>query len=465
MLASMGQKGRLLLCPKVIFLNCCYRAGSKLDIKLALRYNIDHLIYFKIVFIMQNEPREYFTIGDNNCGPRAIVQSLLLEGFGNPLQRRFVCDFLIGIFARNKSSELPYARPGSDNRYLPGRLLVGRALFGCSDPRRPYDRINEDVNRLPLNQKGQLEQQVENFIRTYESLATTLDNFNLLVEAFMPLDHGVRATHDHIIYLLAAYVRFDMNRVLDEKTNPHPYVQHFNANAREVLIVADCLYLPDKDGKTNSQNIIEANRILERSVHFPFAICYLATQNIGAQLINKMGRNKVDDCYNVAPDLNPVLFLTILTTGNHFSVQANPFRSVEQHSAVIPRADHQESSLQNTDLFEVKPVIDEQSSAIRTPDIVNLGMFGPLPVKVAHHDEYSTLNLNKNMMENNWVRLGALVGILSGVTFAAGCISLSLVSAGLALALLFIYVGHKQLQLRSEVDPVAPLSNHSSPKI
>ena len=257
-----------------------------------------------------------------------------------------------------------------------------------------------------------------------------------------------------------------MNRVLDEKTNPHPYVQHFNANALDSLIVVDCMHPVDKYGKTNSQTIIEANHNLERSVYFPFAICYLATQNIGAQLIHKLGY-KVDDCYNVARDLDPELLLTILTTDNHFSVKA-PLRSVQQSCAAAPHPVNQASSLQNTDLFEVQPVIGDQSSAIPTldsslqdsPRSVN-GMFGARPGEASHHAEDSTLNLNKNMMENNWVRLGALVGILSGVTFAAGCISLSLVSAGLALALLFIYIGHKQLQLRSEVDPVVSSTNHS----
>ena len=65
---------------------------------------------------MQNEPKEYFTIADNNCGPRAIVQSLLLEGFGNPRQREFVCAFLRRIVDNHKSSNEPYE---TNDRFLP----------------------------------------------------------------------------------------------------------------------------------------------------------------------------------------------------------------------------------------------------------------------------------------------------------------------------------------------------------
>ena len=50
--------------------------------------------------------KEYYVIGDGNCGPRAIIQSLLLEGLAYPQHKQFVCNFLRGIYQRNKGRNL-----------------------------------------------------------------------------------------------------------------------------------------------------------------------------------------------------------------------------------------------------------------------------------------------------------------------------------------------------------------------
>ena len=41
----------------------------------------------------KQDTQEYYVIGDGNCGPRAIIQNLLLEGLANPEHKPFVCAF------------------------------------------------------------------------------------------------------------------------------------------------------------------------------------------------------------------------------------------------------------------------------------------------------------------------------------------------------------------------------------
>ena len=83
-------------------------------------------------------------------------------------------------------------------------------IFGEYDPRPKPNMSVDTLYRLPSNQKNSLEKQILTFINIYEKMEPTEKNLNLLIEKFIPQIRGVPPTHDHLIYLLAAYLRFDI---------------------------------------------------------------------------------------------------------------------------------------------------------------------------------------------------------------------------------------------------------------
>ena len=264
---------------------------------------------------MKNRPEEIFTIADNNCGPRAIVQSLLLKGFVNPHERKFVCQFLRAIVARHKESKFPYVEPQFGNRYLSRDECVEKELVGRSDPRPPYDTINDNIERLPLNQKKELEQQVEIFIDKYERLELTPANWDLLVSTLMPSaeTRGCRPTHDHIIYLLAAYFRFDMYQELFETKLEHQFVKAFNDEHLSVMQFEEGF----DDFRNNTF-------ILDKPIDVRYAVCYLATKSIGLIVLSN-GSVSANSSLFFNQELQPKFSLTLLGNGLHFSAQCPSF--------------------------------------------------------------------------------------------------------------------------------------------
>lgn len=251
---------------------------------------------------------EYYVIGDGNCGPRAIIQNLLLEGIAKPEHKQFVCDYLRGLYLRNKANLTPYvnhprhvSHPRKDNK------------FGAHDPRPSPNLYNDNLYRLPLGKKNDLEQQLISFLDMYEKLDATEENLNLLIEKLMPKTRGVPPTHDHLIYLLAAYLRFDMNREIDPNSDD-PIIQWFYANIVPLLAIG---------GTLSVNEIIEFNGILERNTHASFIACYLAKYEIGYLLLDRGAQYEVANNQQYFTANQPKLSLVTLTTGLHFSVQWN----------------------------------------------------------------------------------------------------------------------------------------------
>ncbi len=246
---------------------------------------------------------EYYVMGDGNCGPRAVIQNLLLEGLAYPAHRLFVCDFLRGLCERHGDNPEPYV---DSLRYLDSPL--DDTIFGEHDPRPQPNNVDDDVHRLPPNKKDRLKNQVLMFINTYEALTTTEENLDLLMSKFIPQKRGIRPTHDHLTYLLAAYLRFDM--VTEISTKKQDYQMILNGLQYEV----------DSNTTSNSlDQIINTNQILEGNIHAALMGRYLANHNIG-YVVHHIN-NKYEMTNNEPFLTSPKLQLTQLSTGQHFSFQ------------------------------------------------------------------------------------------------------------------------------------------------
>ncbi len=262
--------------------------------------------------------KEYYVIGDGNCGPRAIIQSLLLEGLAYPQHKQFVCNFLRGIYQRNKGRTEPYTQ---DSRHLSSLALDD--IFGKYDP-RPKPNMSEDtLYRLPLNQKTNLENQILTFINTYEKMEPTENNLNLLIERFIPQDRGVPPTHDHLIYLLAAYLRFDICVEMCEK-NLDSTIQTFY---REIL--PDLTEMGRLGYRTPIDEVIVSNNTLEKNTDSAFTASYLAKYGIGYLLLDRDSKGQIANNDIYFKSKQPTLSLIMLTTGLHFSIHwSNPLLSI-----------------------------------------------------------------------------------------------------------------------------------------
>ena len=281
--------------------------------------------------------KEYYVIGDGNCGPRAIIQSLLLEGLAYPQHKQFVCHFLKNIYQKNKDNAQLYVEYSP-----PSSPLLVDPLFGKCDP-RPKSNLYEDTTyRLPLVQKAGLEQQILEFIDTYEKMEPTEESLALLIQKCMPETRGVSPTHDHLIYLLAAYLRFDMNTEMSVVTNKQN-IQRFNNEVLPDLIEMGRLgYRPLID------DVIEANHTLERNTDAAFIACYLAMCGIGYVLLDIKSQSELANNVIYFKEKQPVLYLTTLTTGLHFSVQwQKPMLAINSQEILpsLPQSHHPTPSL------------------------------------------------------------------------------------------------------------------------
>ena len=144
------------------------------------------------------------SIGDGNCGPRSIIQALLLHGIlGSAEQQQFVTDFLKRLY---------------DDF--------------CDDPRMTKDYSNErftaakETETYPLQYSTQ-KRELAAFIRNYGALSKTRESLSYL-QSLMPISAieaesrrcSRYAEKDYLLFSLAAYLRFDMKRYFNEVSGP-----------------------------------------------------------------------------------------------------------------------------------------------------------------------------------------------------------------------------------------------------
>jgi hypothetical protein len=200
------------------------------------------------------------TVGDGNCGPRAVIQSLLVRGITTN-QKRFVADFLRNMYLRQSNAV------DDENRSLYGcvirRLtqfpditdlslyanscvLVGEQLHyidfqGVARPcvlvdaeqfkaillekiggthvrelvghqiRMPYDELNMYLapDSELIQGEGSIKQDVESLLERYEQM--TVDNLpTLRSEYFASNNIDLLSEKDHVMYTLAGCLRFDI---------------------------------------------------------------------------------------------------------------------------------------------------------------------------------------------------------------------------------------------------------------
>ena len=175
-------------------------------------------------------PKEYNVMGDGNCGPRAIIQNLLLEGFTSIQSKGFVSAFFTGIVERNEHNTQLY------RDYHSSSLIID-PIFGCGDPRPPKSDYKDEVYRLPSELRGALKEQLQTFIATYQTMDATSGNLDLLIDKFMPKQRGHAPSHDHLIYMLAAYLRFDMYSVMNASEEIEP-IKTFR-DKLEIILLAE----------------------------------------------------------------------------------------------------------------------------------------------------------------------------------------------------------------------------------
>lgn len=114
------------------------------------------------------------TYGDNNCGPRAIIQSLLLRGVTTG-RRQDVIAFLEGIFERQSGTLLKAAE-------------------------EPNTKVIETLNRMEFDA----------FCEAYMSDTLDLDVFIRTYFSLMTAGKVDKPHHDKVCYFLAACLRFDI---------------------------------------------------------------------------------------------------------------------------------------------------------------------------------------------------------------------------------------------------------------
>jgi hypothetical protein len=253
---------------------------------------------------------EYYVIGDGNCGPRAIIQSLLLEGLAYPDHKKFVCAFFRNLCQKHKKNMTAYVE---SPRHLSNPSVS--SPFGKHDPRPASNLRDDTLYKLPLTQKLDLEKQILDFIDTYEHLESTEKNLASLIQAFIPQKRGVAPTHDHLTYMLAAYLRFDMQAEI-VPTNSDTTIQQFYRDVWPDLVSMGSLPF-----LTPIAEIVEANGTLERNTHAAFIACYLAKHRIGYSLIDNDSSSKQADNDNYFAQREPTLSIITRTTGLHFSVE------------------------------------------------------------------------------------------------------------------------------------------------
>ena len=129
-------------------------------------------------------------VGDGNCGPRAVIQSMLIQGIlkGGDTQV-FVHQYLQQIYDE-RSAE---------------KDIVDVGLYDITE----HNALSEDVIRTS----------VERFLGDYPTMNS--DNLDELINGYFGITTPLRALYDHVIYVLAGCLRFDLcdyiRSAVDEK--------------------------------------------------------------------------------------------------------------------------------------------------------------------------------------------------------------------------------------------------------
>ena len=243
-------------------------------------------------------------IGDGNCGPRSMIQSLLLQGLLHN-QQEFVYQFLYQLYTRHHDNIQPYTE------YAPYTALP-------NDPRYP---VGQGSVRLPLAQKQELNAKIIKFLNTYHTLQATPESLTY-IQNYMP-HYGpgrMRPQCDYIIYLLAAYLRFDMVAHIHQNKEQRPAKAGISQIRFDNL--QNCLAVADDDmlGDLGS---------LERNTNLQVTGWYFAEQQIHLQVHGESGDNLVscmydnrDDCGARPSRINMAVYR--IPGGSHYATLINP---------------------------------------------------------------------------------------------------------------------------------------------
>ena len=246
------------------------------------------------------------SIGDGNCGPRSIIQGLLLLGLLHN-QQEFVYQTLHNLYSRNCDNLLPY------EDYTSYAALP-------NDPRYP---VGQGSVRLPLSQKQGLEEHVIHFLNTYRTLQATPQSL-AYVQNIMPLKkYGPerrRPQHDYILYLLAAYLRFDVAAYCHQTKVQRP-TETGKAQTRFDRL-QDCLDVADEDMLGDFER-------LEINTNLQITGGYFSEQNIHLQVYSELGDRKVaclydnqEDCDDTPSHINLAIYK--IPRGSHYATLINP---------------------------------------------------------------------------------------------------------------------------------------------
>lgn len=118
-------------------------------------------------------------VGDNNCGPRAVIQSMLIQGIlkGGETQA-FVHQYLSQIYEQQSA----------------GKDRLGVGLFDLTE----HNILSEEDIRSS----------VECFLADYRTMKS--DNLDKLIHEYFGITMPFLAVYDYVIYVLAGCFRFDL---------------------------------------------------------------------------------------------------------------------------------------------------------------------------------------------------------------------------------------------------------------
>lgn len=265
-------------------------------------------------------------VGDGNCGPRAIIQSLLIRGvIGGPEVRRTVLDFLHGLFERQKNEldsrgrnlygcvlrhqsreknlqtnscvlvkdQLCYKGfDGISTRYpIQDRSAFEKIInsigdFKCftelsidspSTIRLTYAELNGliGVDIDPKNE-DQMRSRVGAFLRNYSTMEPS--GLRQLVEDYFgdQDDPYSRAAHDDVIYVLAGCLRFDIRAAISQ--TPENY-----------LAVGG---LSEENSMCTHEQALQSLGQLQRDLDFNDIVGYLAEHHIRCTLHRRVSSTR-----------------------------------------------------------------------------------------------------------------------------------------------------------------------------
>ena len=244
------------------------------------------------------------SFGDGNCGPRSIIQSLLLKGVLQN-QQEFVYQFLYHLYSNHKDKLQPY------EKYAPHNIVP-------TDPRPP---LGQGTVRLPHASKGQLETDLITFLDRYRHLPQTPESL-AYIQSHMPV-YGpgrVRPVRDPILYLLAAYLRFDIISHINQTPANRPEEPGIAQNRFDRLQL--CLAVAD-------DNMLDDLATLEKNTNLQVTGWYFADKQIHIQVYSESGDAMVSCLYDNRDDFGttlPFMDTTIyrIPGGSHYATLINP---------------------------------------------------------------------------------------------------------------------------------------------